>query len=88
MEAHSLSASDVRNHFSETINRVVYGHERVTVRRHKDEVAIISAEDLALLERLEREEEDRLDAAAADRILADPDEDRIPWERVKEGLDL
>jgi prevent-host-death family protein len=91
MEAHNLSASDVRNNFSETINRVVYGHERVTVKRHKDEVAIISAEDLALLERLEREEEDRLDAAEANRILenlAEGRAERIPWERVKEDLEL
>jgi prevent-host-death family protein len=88
METHNLSASDVRNNFSETVNRVVYGHERVTVRRHKDEVAIISREDLELLERLEREEEDRIDATEADRILADPDEERIPWEQVKEDLAL
>jgi prevent-host-death family protein len=88
METHRLSASDVRNNFSETVNRVVYGHERVMVMRHKDEVAIISREDLDLLERLEREEEDRLDAAEANRILADPNEERIPWEQVKEDLDL
>lgn len=89
METHNLSASDVRNHFSETINRVVYGHERVMVRRHKDEVAIISREDLDLLERLEREEEDRLDAAEANRILADVAEgreERIPWDKVKENI--
>lgn len=88
MEAQHLTASDVRNNFSEAVNRVVYGHERITVKRHKDEVAIISREDLDLLERLEREEEDRLDAAEAARILADPNEERIPWERVKEDLDL
>lgn len=87
MEAHRLTASDVRSNFSETINRVVYGHERVTVRRHKDEVAIISREDLELLERLEREEEDRIDAAEADRILAEEHE-RVPWEKVKEELGL
>lgn len=87
MEAHNLSASDVRTNFSEIINRVVYGHERVTMKRHKDEVAIISAEDLALLERLEREEEDRIDAAEAARILAE-DPERVVWDRVKEGLGL
>lgn len=87
MEAHNLSASDVRTNFSEIINRVVYGHERVTMKRHKDEVAIISAEDLALLERLEREEEDRIDAAEATRILAE-DPERVVWDRVKEGLGL
>lgn len=90
MEARNLSelsASDARAHFSEIINRVVYSHERIVVKRHGDEVALISAEDLALLERLEREEEDRLDAAEADRILTE-DPERLPWERVKEDLGL
>ncbi len=82
-----MSASDARTHFSETINRVAYGHERIVVKRHKDEVVLISVEDLALLERLEREEEDRVDATEADRILADGPE-RIPWEKVKGDLGL
>ena len=49
---------------------------------------MIPAEDLALLERLEREEEDRIDAAEASRILADPEEERVPWTRIKEDLAL
>ncbi len=48
---------------------------------------MIPAEDLALLERLEREEEDRIDAAEADRILRE-DPERTSWEEVKKELDL
>lgn len=88
MEAQHLTATEARNDFSETINRVAYGRERLVIERHKDTVAVIPAEDLALLERLEREEEDRIDAAEATRILADPAEERVPWERVKEDLAL
>ena len=88
MEARRLTATEARNDFSGIINRVAYGHERLVINRNRDAVAVIPAEDLALLERLEHEEEDRIDAAEADRILADPDEERIPWEQVKEDLDL
>ncbi len=88
MEAQHLTATEARNDFSETINRVAYGRERLVIERHKDAVAVIPAGDLALLERLEREEEDRIDAAEATRILADPAEERVPWERVKEDLAL
>lgn len=88
MEAQHMSATAARNDFSGIINRVAYGRERLIIDRHNDAVAVIPAEDLALLERLEREEEDRIDAAEADRILADPAEERIPWEQVKEDLNL
>lgn len=88
MEARRLKATEARNNFAGIINRVVYGHERLVIERHKDSVAMVSVRDLALLERLEREEEDRVDASEVDRILADPDEERIPWERVKRDLDL
>lgn len=88
MEARHLSATEARRDFSGIINRVAYGHERLLIGRHKDKVAVIPAEDLALLERLEREEEDRVDAAEADRVLADPNEERTSWERVKEDLGL
>lgn len=83
-----MSATEARKDFSGTINRVAYGRERLVINRHKDEVAVIPAEDLALLERLEREAEDRIDAAEADRVLADPGEGRTSWERVKEELGL
>jgi prevent-host-death family protein len=86
-----VSASEARNNFKTTFNRVAYGHERVVVSRHKDEeVAVIPVEDLHLLERLERQAEDAIDAAAAERILADPSEaeGRVSWTDLKEELGL
>lgn len=50
---------------------------------------LVSAEDFALLERLREAEEDRIDAAAGDRILDDSSpEDFEPWEKVKADLGL
>ena len=85
----SITASEARDEFSEILDRVAFGRERVVIRRRdKDLVAVIPIEDLRLLERLEEEEEDRIDLAEAKRILEDPTEERIPWERVKTDLGL
>lgn len=74
-----MAASAARDDFATLLNRVAFGKERVVLRRHdKPSAALIPIEDLELLERLIEEEEDRIDAAEAARILADPDEDRVP----------
>jgi antitoxin (DNA-binding transcriptional repressor) of toxin-antitoxin stability system len=85
---HHISSTEARNHWSTTVSRVAYGNDRLMIRRNSDEVAMIPAEDLHLLERLQREEEDRIDAAEARRVRNDSDEVRIPWEKVKEDLGL
>jgi prevent-host-death family protein len=57
-----LAASQARDHFSEILNQVAYGGERVIVgRRGKELAAIVSLEDLRLLEAIE----DRLDVRDA-----------------------
>jgi PHD/YefM family antitoxin component YafN of YafNO toxin-antitoxin module len=61
---------------------VTYAHERVVIkRRQKPVAALISMEELELFERLLREHEDRLDAAEADRVLADEADEVVPFER-------
>jgi antitoxin Phd len=60
-----LNASDARNDFSEVLNRVAYQGERIVLhRRGKDVAALISLEDLALLEKFE-DAQDLRDAKAA-----------------------
>jgi hypothetical protein len=44
-------------------------------------------EDLQLLERLIEEEEDRTDVEEAQRVLADPTEEEVPWEQIKAEAD-
>jgi len=83
-----LASGRVRQEFSETINRVAYGRERIMLhRRGKNLAALIPVEDLALLEALE----DRLDVEDAERILAQAKSKRekpIPWEKAKKKLRL
>lgn len=66
-----MAVNKVRDTFSDTIDRVAFKGERVILQRHgKDEAALISVEDLELLEALE----DRDDLAAAREALAESGE--------------
>ncbi|HSE58169.1 MAG TPA: type II toxin-antitoxin system prevent-host-death family antitoxin [Nitrospiraceae bacterium] len=62
------AASKVRQDFSDTLNRVAYGRERVILqRRGKDVAAVVPIDDLRLLEALE----DRMDLEDARAALAE-----------------
>ena len=83
-----LNISKAREEFPEIVNRAAYGKERTIVsRRGKDLAAVIPIEDLRLLERLAREEMDRLDLEDVRAALAEPGEN-IPLEVVKKELGL
>ena len=70
-----LNVSKAREEFPELVNRAAYGKERTIVsRRGKDLAAVMPIEDLRLLERLAREEMDRLDIQSARAALAEPGE--------------
>jgi len=81
-----IEATTARNAFSDVINKVAYGADRVVIeRRGKPVAAVIPMEDLRLLELLE----DHLDIEAARKALADPkNRVRIRWEKVKADLGL
>jgi prevent-host-death family protein len=67
-----LTVSKARQELPEILNRAAYGKERTIVsRRGKDLAAVIPVEDLQLLERLAREEMDRLDVQAARAAMAE-----------------
>ncbi len=78
-----LAATVVRDTFSESVNRVAYQGERIALERHgKTVAALVSADDLELLQALE----DRIDLAAARRALKEPG--RRSWTKVKAELGL
>ena len=79
-----LNASVAREEFSELLNQVSYLGERIIVqRRGKNVAALVSLEDLQLIQEIE----DKLDNAAADVALQETGES-IPWEKVKKELSL
>lgn len=64
-----VATTALRNASTETLSRVQYQGERVIVERHgKAVAAIISVDDLRILEAIE----DRIDLAAARRALKEP----------------
>ncbi len=79
-----LRASEARQHFADTMNRVAYRGERIVLyRRGKDLVAVVPIADLAALEQLE----DQSDIVAAKRALAESDE-RISYDTLRKDLGL
>jgi len=83
-----LNVVELRHSLADILNRAEYQGERIIIhRRGKDAAAIISIEDLKLLERLIEEAEDRLDIEAARTALAESD-DRIPYTEVRRRLGL
>ena len=79
-----LKASEVRQHFSDALNRVAYRGERILLHRHgKDLAAVVPISDLKTLEELE----DQLDVEAARKALVESKE-RIPYEQVRKELRL
>jgi PHD/YefM family antitoxin component YafN of YafNO toxin-antitoxin module len=77
-----ISVVELRQELADILDRAEYLGERTVIhRRDKDAAAIIAIEDLNLLERLIREEEDRLDIAAAQS--ARKENDYIPYEEFR-----
>ncbi len=62
--------TQARDELADLINRVAYGHERIILTRHSKPVAcIVPPEDLARLEQLERQGQERIDLTSAGSIL-------------------
>lgn len=84
MATNRLPASKAREKFAEVLNEVSVRGERIVLERHgKAVAAVISADDLELLEALE----DRFDVEAAREALAEAGES-VPWEKIKKRLGL
>jgi prevent-host-death family protein len=78
-----LTASALREKLGDALNRVAYKGERIILeRRGRDVAALVSLEDLVLLNELE----DRTDLESARQALDEPGS--APWEEVKKSLDL
>jgi prevent-host-death family protein len=80
-----IAVSDARDPLSEVVDRARYTHERVVLtKRGKDVGAIVSIEDLKLLEALE----DQIDIDMARQAISEAGEERIPYQSLREKLGL
>jgi prevent-host-death family protein len=81
-----VSASEARARFADVLDRVAHKGERVVIeRRGKVLGAVVSAEDLKILERV-RELEDEEDRKAAAR--AHKEKGSIAWSLIKRDLGI
>ena len=80
-----VQVSEVRDNLADVINRTAYGHERLIIeRRGKPLAALVTIEDIELLDKLE-EYIDVLDAMAA---LEEAEKDgTVPWNEFRESLE-
>jgi prevent-host-death family protein len=79
-----VTTADARKNLAEIINQVAYGKEPVVLtRRGKDLVALVSIEDLMLLQKLE----DQIDIHDALKAKEESGED-ISWSDLRKELDL
>ena len=85
-----LNVMEARKAFSETVNRVAFGRERIVLeRRGKRVAALVPVEDLELYERLLEEYEDRLDIEEADKALAaSENQEPVSWEDARQRLGI
>ena len=72
------------NRIDGTLDRLRQGQRIVLKKGRRAVAAVVSMEDLRLLEKLD----DRLDVAEARKRLADPNEVPIPYERIRKELGL
>ena len=80
-----MGVSDARDHLSEVVDRARYTQERVVLTKRGREVgAIISIDDLNLLEMLE----DQLDIKEARQALEESQGERISYDEVRKKLGL
>ncbi|MFO0856227.1 MAG: type II toxin-antitoxin system Phd/YefM family antitoxin [Phycisphaerales bacterium] len=83
---YDLDATKAKHAWSETLDRVRHDGERIILKRHgKPAAALVSVEDLALLEEIEQ----RMDAEQARKILAKAKpSDFSSWKKVRAKLGL
>jgi prevent-host-death family protein len=80
-----MGVSDARDHLSEVVDRARYTQDRVVLTKRGREVgAIISIDDLKLLEMLE----DQLDIKEARQALEESQGERISYDEVRKKLGL
>jgi prevent-host-death family protein len=79
-----ISAADARRKFANILNRVAYGKESfVLTRRGEPLAAIVSIDDLKLLQEIE----EQMDIDDAWKARNEPGEN-ISWEKLREELEL
>jgi prevent-host-death family protein len=82
----AMTTVAARQNFSDLINRVAYGKDRVLLtRRSRPLAAVVPIEDIALLEEIEDHEDLKAARAALREVKR---KGTIPWTRLKKDLKI
>lgn len=85
-----LTTTQARQDFSNLMNQVSYARRRILLtRRGKPLGALVPVEDLRLIQRALKEQEDRLDCQAIRKAWKEQGQEPLtPWGEVKAKLGL
>jgi len=84
-----VSVAEARKDLSEILNRAAYARERTVITRHDEDVAaVISIDEMRLLDALLERYEDETDIAEAREALLEAREDRRAWGAIKDEFGL
>jgi prevent-host-death family protein len=84
-----VSVAEARRTLPDILNRAAYTHERTVITRHDEEIAaVISMDDLRMLDCLLERYEDETDVADARLALIEAREDRVAWSDIKSEFGL
>lgn len=78
-----INSGAARKVLPDLVARAAYAHEHTIIaKRGRPMAALISLDELRLLEQLIEEHRDRIDTEAADRVMADETDEIVPFERT------
>ena len=78
-----MNSGEARDELPDLVARAAYRNERTVIaKRGRPLAALISMNELALLDQLLEEHRDRVDAEAADRVIADETDEIVPFKRT------
>lgn len=81
--ARQVNSGAAREELPDLLARAAYAHERTIIaKRGRPMAALISMEELEILEYLLEEHRDRMDTEAADQAMADDSDEIIPFRRT------
>ena len=83
MATRQINSGAARDELPGLLARAAYAHERTIIaKRGRPLAALISMEELEILERFLEEYRDHMDADAADQVMADDTDEIIPFRRT------
>jgi prevent-host-death family protein len=84
-----VSVAEARRTLPDILNRAAYGHDRTVISKHDEAIAaVISMDELRLLDALLERYEDETDVADARAALLEAREDRVAWGDIKKEFGL